>query len=76
MGHEVVIRGAGPKAGGMMRFGVPKYRLPRDVLDAEIQRILDMGAQLELDHKVENVLDDKNDGNFDAVFRTLTATNA
>lgn len=59
-----------------MRFGVPKYRLPRDVLDAEIQRILDMGAQLELDHKVENVLDDKNDGNFDAVFRTLTATNA
>ena len=31
-------------AGGMMRFGIPKYRLPRDVLDAEMQRILDMGV--------------------------------
>src|SRR3954471_6369724 len=34
MGHQVVLRDAGPKPGGMMRFGIPKYRLPRDVLDA------------------------------------------
>jgi NADPH-dependent glutamate synthase beta subunit-like oxidoreductase len=34
-------------AGGMMRFGIPKYRLPRDVLDAEMQRILDLGVTLE-----------------------------
>ena len=42
--HEVTIREAGPLAGGMMRFGIPKYRLPRDVLDAEIRRILEMGV--------------------------------
>ena len=49
LGHEVTIHDAGPMAGGMMRFGIPKYRLPRDVLDAEVQRILDMGVELELD---------------------------
>ena len=37
---------AGPLAGGMMRFGIPKYRLPRDVLDAEVARILDLGVEL------------------------------
>ena len=40
--------------GGMMRFGIPTYRLPRDVLDAEAQRILDMGVELELEAKVTN----------------------
>ena len=44
LGHEVEIFEAGPIAGGMMRFGIPKYRLPRDVLDAEIARILDLGV--------------------------------
>lgn len=73
MGHEVVIRDAGPRAGGMMRFGIPKYRLPREVLDAEIQRILDMGVELELNHEVENVLAEKEDGNFDAVFLAVGA---
>ena len=37
-GHDVTIYDAGPKPGGMMRYGIPMYRLPRDVLDAEIQR--------------------------------------
>ncbi len=49
LGHEVTIHDAGPAAGGMMRFGIPRYRLPRDVLDAEIQRILDLGVELELE---------------------------
>ena len=35
-----------PKAGGMLRYGIPRYRLPREVLDAEIQRILDLGVEL------------------------------
>jgi NADPH-dependent glutamate synthase beta subunit-like oxidoreductase len=73
MGHEVVIRDAGPKPGGMMRFGIPKYRLPRDVLDAEVQRILDMGVELELNHKVDNVLTEKEEGGFDAVFLAVGA---
>ena len=41
----------GPIAGGMMRFGIPKYRLPRDVLDAEIARILDLGVTLAAQHQ-------------------------
>jgi 2-oxoacid:acceptor oxidoreductase delta subunit (pyruvate/2-ketoisovalerate family) len=73
LGHEVTIRDAGPAAGGMMRFGIPKYRLPRDVLDAEIQRILDLGVTLELNAKVQNVLDAKREGGFDAVFLAVGA---
>src|ERR1017187_1869423 len=46
-GHEVTIRDAGPMAGGMLRFGIPSYRLPRAVLDAEIQRILHLGVTLQ-----------------------------
>ena len=53
LGHAVKIVEAGPLAGGMMRFGIPKYRLPRDVLDAEVQRILDLGVELELNRKVD-----------------------
>jgi NADPH-dependent glutamate synthase beta subunit-like oxidoreductase len=37
LGHAVTIVEAGPQSGGMMRFGIPKYRLPREVLDAEVQ---------------------------------------
>ena len=55
LGHAVTIREAGPMAGGMMRFGIPKYRLPRDVLDKEIQRILDLDIELELNRKVEDI---------------------
>jgi NADPH-dependent glutamate synthase beta subunit-like oxidoreductase len=73
LGHEVTIHDAGPRAGGMMRFGIPKYRLPRDVLDAEIQRILDMGVTLELDRKVTNVLDAMREGGFDAAFLAVGA---
>ena len=73
LGHDVTIREAGPMAGGMMRFGIPKYRLPRDVLDAEVQRILDMGVTLELDHKVTNILESKEAGGFDAAFLAVGA---
>ena len=57
LGHEVTIRDAGPAAGGMMRFGIPKYRLPREILDAEIDRIIALGVTLELDTTVTNILD-------------------
>jgi 2-oxoacid:acceptor oxidoreductase delta subunit (pyruvate/2-ketoisovalerate family) len=51
-GHQVTLCEAGPLAGGMMRFGIPKYRLPREVLDAEIERILDLGVELRLNTKI------------------------
>ena len=73
MGHTVVLQDAGPKPGGMMRFGIPKYRLPREVLDAEVQRIVDMGVELKLNAKVDNVLDTKKEGKFDAVFLAVGA---
>ncbi|MGB6868352.1 MAG: NAD(P)-binding protein [Acidobacteriaceae bacterium] len=72
-GHEVTIRDAGPMAGGMMRFGIPQYRLPRDILDAEVQRILDLGVTLELDAKVTNILEETRDGAFDAAFLAVGA---
>jgi len=72
-GHQVTIRDAGPIPGGMMRFGIPQYRLPREILDAEIQRILDLGVTLECDAKVTNVLDAMREGGFDAAFLAVGA---
>jgi 2-oxoacid:acceptor oxidoreductase delta subunit (pyruvate/2-ketoisovalerate family) len=73
MGHAVTIKEAGPFAGGMMRFGIPKYRLPREVLQAEIQRILDLGVKPELNTKVSNVADTMKEGGFDAAFLAVGA---
>jgi 2-oxoacid:acceptor oxidoreductase delta subunit (pyruvate/2-ketoisovalerate family) len=72
-GHRVTIAEAGPLAGGMMRFGIPKCRLPRDVLDAEVRRIVALGVELRLDRKVANVLDAMRDGGFDATFLAVGA---
>jgi 2-oxoacid:acceptor oxidoreductase delta subunit (pyruvate/2-ketoisovalerate family) len=72
-GHAVTIREAGPLAGGMMRFGIPKYRLPREVLDAEIARIVALGVTIELNSRVDDVLAAKRDGHFDAVFLAVGA---
>lgn len=71
LGHEVVVRDAGPMAGGMMRFGIPSYRLPRGILDAEIRRIEDMGVRFEFNSKVDNVEDVVDD--YDAVFLAVGA---
>ena len=57
----------------MMRFGIPTYRLPRDVLDAEIQRIVDLGVDVELNRTVTSVLDEMREGGFDAVFLAVGA---
>ena len=73
LGHAVTIREAGPVAGGMMRFGIPKYRLPRDVLDAEVRRIVDLGVRIELNSKVSDVQEAMRAGPFDAVFLAVGA---
>ena len=73
LGHNVEIHEAGPTAGGMMHFGIPAYRMPRDVLDAEIKRIEDMGVRIILNHKVENLVGERDAGNFDAVFVAIGA---
>jgi len=73
LGHAVEIHEAGPLAGGMMRFGIPQYRLPREVLDAEIARILDLGVKLVLNAKVDDLLETMRAGRFDAAFLAVGA---
>ncbi len=73
MGHSVEVHDAGPVAGGMMHFGIPAYRLPRDILDGEIKRIENMGVKFVLNHKVEDVVAEKDAGKFDAVFVAVGA---
>jgi len=73
LGHAVEIREAGPLAGGMMRFGIPKYRLPRDVLDAEIERIRAFGVPITLNAKVANIYKAMKNGGFDAAFLAVGA---
>jgi NADPH-dependent glutamate synthase beta subunit-like oxidoreductase len=68
MGHAVILFEAESAAGGMMRYGIPKYRLPRDVLDAEIRRILDMGVELRVDTRVNDLLATMKSEGFDACF--------
>ena len=73
MGHEVEIREAGPVAGGMIYFGIPAYRMPRDELQAEILRIENIGVKITLNHRVDDVLQEKEAGGFDAVFVAVGA---
>jgi len=73
LGHAVEIHEAGPLPGGMMRFGIPKYRLPREVLDAEVGRILDMGVRLELNRRIDDIPAAMQAGKFDACFVAIGA---
>ena len=73
LGHQVTVQEAGPLPGGMMRFGIPQYRLPRQVLDAEVQRIVALGVTIQYNCKVSNVLEAKHAGGFDAVFLAVGA---
>ena len=73
MGHEVEIREAGPVAGGMIHFGIPAYRMPRDELQAEIKRIENIGVTITLNHRVDDLLAEKEAGNFDAAFVAVGA---
>ncbi len=73
VGHEVEIHDAGELPGGMMRYGIPEYRLPRDVVDAEIKRIEDLGVKIVLNHPVKDLLAEQRAGRFDAVFVAIGA---
>jgi len=72
-GHRVTVHEAGAKPGGMMRYGIPRYRLPRDVLDAEVGRILALGVAIECGRKVDRIADTMRDGGFDAAFLAVGA---
>jgi heterodisulfide reductase subunit A-like polyferredoxin len=72
MGYGVTVFEALPVAGGMLRVGVPEYRLPSWIVDREVQDIVDLGVELRLNHPVNN-LDDVFAEGFDAVLIAVGA---
>ena len=73
LGHHVEIRDASPEPGGMMRYGIPAYRLPREVLAGEIERIAALGVRITCGHRVEDLAAEREEGGFDAVFVAVGA---
>ncbi len=71
-GHRVTVFEALSEAGGMMRVGIPEYRLPRDILGGEIEDIKDFGVEIKLNTRVES-LDSLFEQGYDAVFLGLGA---
>jgi len=67
MGYPVTVFERQQKAGGMLRYCIPEYRLPRDILDEEIQRVVDMGVKIKTGTDVKSLHDLLNKG-FKAVF--------
>jgi len=72
-GHTVEIRDAAPLPGGMMQFGIPAYRLPREDLRREIARIEAMGVTIVTGHRITDIMAEKADGRFDAVYLAIGA---
>jgi NADPH-dependent glutamate synthase beta subunit-like oxidoreductase len=73
MGHEVEIFEAEAEPGGLLYLGVPEYRLPKDILQAEINRLLGMGIRLHVNYKVENLEQEMKSRGFDAVYLSIGA---
>jgi NADPH-dependent glutamate synthase beta subunit-like oxidoreductase len=73
LGHEVEIRDAGDRPGGMMRYGIPAYRMPRDVLDGELDRFTALGVRITCGHRVEDLDAERREGGFDAAFVAVGA---
>jgi NADPH-dependent glutamate synthase beta subunit-like oxidoreductase len=73
LGHAVSLYDEADLPGGMMRYGIPRYRLPREVIQVEIDRILDLGIDLETNRKVTDVVSTMEQESFDAVFLAVGA---
>jgi NADPH-dependent glutamate synthase beta subunit-like oxidoreductase len=70
-GHAVVVKESAPRAGGMMTYGIPQYRLPRDVVAAEIARVISMGVAIQLNSPVTDLAEEL--PRYDAVFLAVGA---
>lgn len=73
LGHTVEIFDAGGQPGGLLWTGIPDYRLPNTILKAEIDRIVNMGVTVRLNYKISDIVAEKENGNFDAVFLAIGA---
>ncbi|HBF42612.1 MAG TPA: glutamate synthase [Desulfobacteraceae bacterium] len=73
-GYGVAVFDANEFPGGLMRYGIPPYRLPKEILDGEIDRLSDMGIDFKMGMKVgEDVTWEEIDGRFDATFISIGA---
>ncbi|WP_245408135.1 NAD(P)-binding protein [Rhodobium orientis] len=73
-GHGVTVFEAHDHLGGMMRYGIPGYRTPRAMVDAEIQRILDLGVEARLNTRIgEDIKVEELERDFDAIFWAVGA---
>ena len=68
IGYDMTIFEALDTTGGLMRTNIPQFRLPPKVLDEEIGYIVDMGAKVKFNHRIESMTDLLDNGGFDAVF--------
>ncbi len=76
-GYAITVFEAFPKAGGMLRYGIPPYRLPRHILDAEIERILELGIELRLNTAVGKEIPlERIQADYNAVFIGIGAQKA
>ena len=67
--HDVTVYESHQKPGGMMRYGVPSFRLPRRTIDAEIKRIEDLGVKIVCQKKIINLQEEIN--SFDAIYLAM-----
>jgi NADPH-dependent glutamate synthase beta subunit-like oxidoreductase len=67
LGHEVVVYESLPEAGGMLRYGIPEYRLPGEVVDSEVEDIRELGVEFRTGKKIESLDELIDDEEFDAV---------
>jgi len=73
-GYKVTVFESLPRPGGMLRYGIPVYRLPREIIDAEVQRILDLGVELKCDCKIgKDVSYDDIKKDYDAIYVAIGA---
>lgn len=74
-GYDVSLLEEQPEAGGMLRYGIPEYRLPKDVLDLEIGQVLDLGVKLSTNVRLgrDFTVSSLREGGYDAVFLGLGA---
>ncbi len=72
-GHDVTLFESSAKAGGLIRYGIPKYRMPREKLNGEIARLTEMGVEIRCNTRIENLIDTRDEGGFDAIILALGA---
>ena len=71
-GHQVDIFEAAPQPGGWLRYGIPEYRLPNDILDKEVKNITDLGVNIHYDRKLgDNVSYNELKSKYDATVLTI-----